>query len=78
MFNQSRLKFKVKFQGKTLYDCISFRLISSYEPILGLTNNAAYMYISSMMSQCAMRMFDQGRFKFKVKHCIAVFPFYIF
>jgi len=37
----------------------------SFEPLVGFTNNVAKM--SSMMSQCAVLMFDQGRVKVKVK-----------
>jgi len=36
----------------------------SFEPLLGFTNNFAQMSI--MMRQCAVSMFDQGRFKVKV------------
>ena len=36
----------------------------SFEPMVGFTNNFAQM--SSMMRQCAVPMFDQGRFKVKV------------
>ena len=36
-----------------------------FEPLVGFTNNSAQM--SSMMSRCALRMFDKGRFKVKVK-----------
>jgi len=39
------------------------RSISS-EPLVGFTNNFAQM--SSMMRQCALLLFDQGRFKIKV------------
>ena len=35
-----------------------------FEPHVGFTNNSAQM--SSMISQCADRMFDQGHFKVKV------------
>jgi len=42
-----------------------FRVRSiSFEPLVGLTNNTAQM--SSMMSSCAVRMFDYGLFKVKV------------
>jgi len=36
----------------------------SIEPQVGFTNNSAQM--SSMMSRCAVRMFDQGHFNVKV------------
>jgi len=36
----------------------------SFEPLVGFTNN--YSKMSSMMSGCAVCMFDRGRFKFKV------------
>jgi len=36
----------------------------SFEPLVGFSNNFAQM--SSMMRGCAVPMFDQGRFKFKV------------
>ena len=43
-----------------------FRVHSiSFEPLVGLLNNFAQM--SSMIKRCAVSMFDQGRFKFKVK-----------
>ena len=43
----------------------SFRVRSiSLKPMVGFTNNLAQM--SSMMSRCAVSMFDQGRFKVKV------------
>ena len=35
------------------------------EPLVGFTNNYAQM--SSMISRCAVYMFDQGQFKVKVK-----------
>ena len=42
-----------------------FRVRSiSFEPLVGFTNNVAQM--SSMMRQCAVPMFDQGRFKVNV------------
>ena len=42
-----------------------FRVRSiSFEPLVGFTNNLAQM--SSMIRQCAVPMFDQGRFKVKV------------
>jgi len=46
--------------------CLSrFRVRSiSFETLVGFTNNFAQM--SSMMRQCAVPMFDQGRFKVKV------------
>ena len=54
----------------------------SFEPLVGFTNNSAQM--SSMMKQCAERMFHLGRFKVKVivqgltlYDCI-VCPLYIF
>ena len=36
----------------------------SFEPLVGFTNKSAQM--SSMMRWCAVRMFDQGRFKVKI------------
>ena len=49
-----------------LFVCPSrFRVHSiSVETLVGFSNNFAQM--SSIMSQCAVRMFDQGRFKVKV------------
>jgi len=42
-----------------------FRVCSiSFEPLVGFTNNFAQM--SSMMRQCAVPLFDQGRLKVKV------------
>jgi len=38
----------------------------SFEPLVGFTNNFAQM--SSMIRRYAVPMFDQGRFKVKVKH----------
>ena len=47
----------------------------SFEPLVGFTNNFAQM--SSMMRQCAVPMFDQGRLtsmsQSKIKHCVTVF-----
>jgi len=37
----------------------------SFEPLVGFTNHFAQM--SSMMRQCAVPMFEQGRFKVKVR-----------
>jgi len=43
-----------------------FRVLSkSFEPLVRLTNNCRQM--SSIISQCALRMFEQGRFLVKVK-----------
>jgi len=36
----------------------------SFEPLMGFTNN--YVHMSSMISLCAVCMFDQGRLKIKV------------
>jgi len=53
-----------------------FRVRSiSFEPLVGFTNNLAQM--SSMMRQCAVPIFDQGRSRSrsqsKIKHCMTVF-----
>ena len=45
---------------------IVFRVRSiSFEALVGFSNNSAQM--SSMMKQCAVQMFHQGRFKVKVQ-----------
>jgi len=63
MFDQGR--FKVKEQSKIKHCMTVFRVRSkSLEPLVGFTNNFAQ--ISSVMRQCAVLMFDQGRFKVKV------------
>jgi len=38
----------------------------SFEPLVGFTNNFPEML--AMITQCAVPMFDQGRFKVKVKN----------
>ena len=52
-------------QSKIKHCMTVFRVRSiSFEPLVGFTNNFAQM--SSMMRQCAVPMFDQGRFKVNV------------
>jgi len=57
--SRSRSQFKIKH-------CTTvFRVRSiTFEALVGFTNNFAQM--SSMMRQCAVPMFDQGRFKVNV------------
>jgi len=62
MFDQGRFKVKVVVQGLTLYDC-SFVRSLSFEPEVGFTINSAQM--STMISQCAVHMFDKGHIKIK-------------
>ena len=63
MCDQGRFKVNVIAQGLTLYNGILVRS-ASFEPLVGFIDNSAHM--SSMMSRCAVRMFDQGRFKVNV------------
>jgi len=54
--SRSKSQFKIK-------DCMTVSRVGSisFEPLVGFTNNFEQM--SSMMRQCAVPMFDQGRVK---------------
>jgi len=60
---------EIWFKLCCLFFCLSVRhaIVSStylFEPQVGFTNNCLQML--SMMSRCAVRMFNQGWFKVKV------------
>jgi len=63
MFHLGRSRSRSKFKVKQCMPLFRVRSIS-FEPLLGFSNNSAQM--SSMMRQCAVRLFHQGRFKVKV------------
>jgi len=63
--SRSRSQFKIK-------QCMTVCHVHlvSFENLVGFTKNSAKN--SFMMSRCAIRMFDSGQFKFKVKHYMNV------
>ena len=60
MFDPGQLKVNVKV----------FRSLS-FEPLVRFTNNFPEML--AMLRLCAVPMFDQGRFKVKIKHGMTLF-----
>jgi len=61
----TKVGLRSRSQSKIKHCMTVFRVRSiSFELLVGFTNNFAQM--SSMMRQCTVPMFDQGRFKVKV------------